>query len=126
MWGVNSISGSISRSIFLLYLFRVHSISGSSPIYVSLYIDGGSTPSPVMFISILFDLHLHKPYFIYFSSVILMALNDNLKLTISCRLKETSSKMKLLCVPTHYYWSIPFSAVNSGFFKLFHMYSRYM
>ena len=28
---------------------------------------------------------------------------------------ETSSKMKLICVPAHYYWSIPFSAVSSIF-----------
>ena len=32
---------------------------------------------------------------------------------------ETSSKIKLICVPTQYYWSIPFSAVNSIFLKTF-------
>ena len=32
---------------------------------------------------------------------------------------KTSSKMKLICVPTHYYWSIPFSAVNSILFYFF-------
>ena len=32
---------------------------------------------------------------------------------------ETSSKMKLICVHTHYYWSIPFSAVNSIFYNFF-------
>ena len=32
---------------------------------------------------------------------------------------ETSSKMKLICVPTHYYLSIPFSAVNSIFVLTF-------
>ena len=32
---------------------------------------------------------------------------------------ETSSKMKLICVPTHYYLSIPFSAVNSISFLIF-------
>ena len=32
---------------------------------------------------------------------------------------ETSSKIKLICVPTQYYWSIPFSAVNSIFFHFF-------
>ena len=30
---------------------------------------------------------------------------------------ETFSKLKLICVPTHYYWSIPLSAVNSIIFK---------
>ena len=42
---------------------------------------------------------------------------------------EISSKMKLICVPTHYYWSIPFSAVNSVFFlflNFFNMYARFM
>ena len=34
--GVNSISGSISRFIFMFYLLRVHSISGSRPMFVSL------------------------------------------------------------------------------------------
>ena len=29
---------------------------------------------------------------------------------------EISLKIKLIWVPTHYYWSIPFSAVNSVFF----------
>ena len=29
---------------------------------------------------------------------------------------QTSSKIKLICIPIHYYWSIPFSAVNSIFF----------
>ena len=32
---------------------------------------------------------------------------------------ETSSKMKLICVPTHCYWSIPYSPVNSVFFLTF-------
>ena len=39
---------------------------------------------------------------------------------------EISSKIKLICVPTHYYWSIPFSAVNSILCKPFHMYVRYV
>ena len=30
-----------------------------------------------------------------------------------------SSKMKLICVPSHYYWSIEFSALNSFFFSTF-------
>ena len=54
--------------------------------------DGGSTPSPdpslVLFISILFALHLHKPYFFLFSSAILIALNENLQLTILCRFRD--------------------------------------
>ena len=32
---------------------------------------------------------------------------------------ETSSKMKLICVHTHYYWSIPFYAVNSILFYFY-------
>ena len=34
---------------------------------------------------------------------------------------ETSSKTKLICVPTHYYWSIPFSAVNFLSFSFSHI-----
>ena len=54
--------------------------------------DGKSTtsldPSPGLFISMSFALHLHKPYFFYFSSAILIALNDNLELTVLCRLRD--------------------------------------
>ena len=32
---------------------------------------------------------------------------------------EISSEIKLICVPIHYYWSIPFSVVNSVFFLTF-------
>ena len=32
---------------------------------------------------------------------------------------ETFSKMKLICVHTHYYWSIPFSPVKSIFYNFF-------
>ena len=78
-WGVNS----RSRSIFVLYLLRVHSIFGSNPIHVSPYMMGVSTPFPVLSISILFALHLYKPYFFfYFLSAILIALNDNLELAV--------------------------------------------
>ena len=84
--GVNSISGSSSRSIFVLQLLRVHSISSYSPIYVSPYIRGvnsrsgsssifgwGSTPDSAIF---------------YFSSAILIALKDNLEPTVLCRLRD--------------------------------------
>ena len=85
---------SISRSIFLLDLLRVHSISGSILIYICLTLDdGGSTPDqdpyPVLFISILFALLLHKSYFIfYFSGAILITLNDNLELIVLCRHRD--------------------------------------
>ena len=29
---------------------------------------------------------------------------------------KTSLKIKLICIHIHYYWSVPFSAVNSLFF----------
>ena len=41
-----------------------------------------------LFTSILFALCLHKPHFFYFSSAILIALNENLELTILCRLRD--------------------------------------
>ena len=69
-----------------------------------------------MFISILFALCIHKPYFLLFKCNF-----DSLewKFGTYCSYTdlEISSKIKLLCVPTHYHWSIPFSAVNSGFFN---------
>ena len=42
---VNSISISISGSTFVFYLLRVHSLSSSNPIYISPYMNRGSTPS---------------------------------------------------------------------------------
>ena len=32
---------------------------------------------------------------------------------------ETSSKIKMICVPTHYYWSVPFSVMDFVFFLTF-------
>ena len=67
-----------------------------------------------LFILILFALCLHKPYFLLFKCNF-----DSLKWQLGTYYfyvdLETSSKIKLICVPTHYYWSIPFSAVNSIF-----------
>ena len=91
--------------------------------------DGGSTPlldpSPALFISILFPLHLHKSYFVYILSVILIALNNNLELSVYVHL-GTSSKKKLICVPTHYYLSLPYSAVNWIFFNFSHVCQIYV
>ena len=39
---------------------------------------------------------------------------------------DTSSKIKLIFVPTHNYWSIPFSAVNSVFFHFSHVCQIYV
>ena len=41
-----------------------------------------------LFISIVFALSLHKPHFFYFSNAILIALNENLELTLLCRLRD--------------------------------------
>ena len=67
-----------------------------------------------LFISILFALCLHKPY------ILLLKCNFG---SIEWQFGtycfyvdlETSSKINLICVPTQYYWSIPFSRVNSIF-----------
>ena len=85
---------SISRSIFLLDLLRVHSTLWlHSHIYLTLD-DGGSTPDPdpypVLFISILFALLLHKVhiFFLLFKCTILIALNDDLVLILLCRHRD--------------------------------------
>ena len=57
--------------------------------HISLTLDhGGSTLSSVLFILILYALHLHKPYFFYISSTILITLNDNVEHTVLCRLSD--------------------------------------
>ena len=65
-----------------------------------------------LFILVLFALCLHKPYFLLFKCNF-----DSLEWqfgTYSFYIDlETSLKMKLICVPTYYYWSITFSAVYS-------------
>ena len=63
---------------------------------------------------ILFALCLHKPY------ILLLKCNFG---SIEWQFGtycfyvdlEASSKIKLICVPTQYYWSIPFSRVNTIF-----------
>ena len=67
-----------------------------------------------LFISILFALWLHKPY-----SFLLFKCNfDSLEWHLGTYCfyvdLETSSKIKLICVPSHY-WSAPLSAVSSRF-----------
>ena len=55
----------------------------------------------VFFISILFALCLHKPYFLLFKSN-LVAFNDNSIWSLLFYVDlETSSNIKLICVPTH-------------------------
>ena len=78
---------------------------------------------PHFYLSQYYLFFVYISHIFYFSSAILIALNDNLELYVDL---ETSSKIKLICIPTHYYWSVPFSAVNSIFFLLFHVYARYM
>ena len=83
----------ISRSIFHVLPFE-----GQLHLWLQSHIcltldDGGSTPSPdpfpVLFTSILFALHLHNlSILFYFSSAILIALNDNLELTVLCRFRD--------------------------------------
>ena len=68
-----------------------------------------------LFILILFALCLHKPY-----SLLFKCNFDSLEWQLGANCYhvdlETSSRIKLICVPTHIYWSIPFSAVNSHYF----------
>ena len=100
---------------------------GSTPLlvtvpYMSYVRWWGSTPSldpyPVLFIPILFAICLHIPYICVYQVDFwypwMTILNSLFYVDL-----ETSSKMKLICVPPHYYWSIQFSAVNSIFFKFF-------
>ena len=74
--------------------------------------------SPVLFIPILFPLCLHMSYIFTFQVQFwypwMTILNSLFYVDL-----ETSSKMKLICIPTHYYWSIPFSAVNSILYNFF-------
>ena len=88
--------------------------------HISLMLDDeGSTlsldPSPVLFIPILFALYLHKPYIFIFQVQFWKPW-----LTIWNLLFYVDfSKKKYICVHTHYYWSIPFSAVKSIFYNFF-------
>ena len=63
---------------------------------------------------------VHKPYFYIFKCNF-----DSLEWQFGTYCfyvdLEISSKIKLICVPTHYYWSIPFSAVNSVFLTSSHV-----
>ena len=67
-----------------------------------------------LFISILFPLCLHKPYCFLFK-----CNYDSLDWQFGTYCfyvdLETSSNIKLICVPNHCYWSVPFSAANSLF-----------
>ena len=66
-------------------------------------------------------------YYIFFdfSSTILIPRIAIWNLLIYVDL-ETSSKMKLICVSTHYYWSIPFSTVAPFFFNFSHVCQIYV
>ena len=88
--------------------------------------DGRSTPSPdpspVLFITILFTLYLHRPYILYFSSSNVNSFEWQIWNLLFYVDLEIFSKMKLICVHTQYYWWILFSAVNSiSFYFLTHM-----
>ena len=73
-----------------------------------------------LFISVLFALWLHKPYCFLLSNCNFDSLEWQLGTYCFYVDLETSSKIKLICVATHYYWSIPFSAVNS-IFSYYHL-----
>ena len=81
------------------------------------YLQNGTFCPIYLFISILFALCLHKPYFLLFKCKF-----DKCELQFETYCfyvnLETSSNIKLIYVPAHYYWLIPFSAVNSVFFLL--------
>ena len=70
------------------------------------------------FISILIALCLHKPYISLFMGNF-GSLEWQFGMYCFYVDLETFSKIKLICVPIQYYWSIPFPAVNSVFFYLF-------
>ena len=67
-----------------------------------------------LFISILFALCLHKPYILLFKCNF-GSIEWQFGTYCFYVDLETSSKIKLICVPTQYYWSIPFSRVNTNF-----------
>ena len=107
---------------------------GSTPLlvtvpYMSYFRWWGSTPSldpyPVLFIPILFALCLHIPYICVYQVDFWYPWITILNLLFYVDF-EISSKMKLICVHTHYYWSIPFSAVNSIFETFSHGYQIYI
>ena len=71
--GVNS----ISWSIFVLCLLRVHSISGSNPIYVSPKMMGGQLYLWIhcqFCLSQYYLLYVYRSHIFYFSSAILISL----------------------------------------------------
>ena len=76
-----------------------------SHIYLTLD-DGGVNSrsrsiSSSVYLNIICSTFTKVIFFFYFSSAILIALNDDLELIVLCRLR-TFSKMKLISVPTHY------------------------
>ena len=72
-----------------------------------------------LFISILFPLCVHQPYFFLLFKCNFYSLEWEFGIYCSYVDLEISAKNKLICVPTHYYWSIPFSAVYSIFLNFF-------
>ena len=57
--------------------------------------------------------------FFYFLSVILIVMKIQFETQCFYIDLEISSKIKLIYVPPHYFWSIPFSAVNSVLISTF-------
>ena len=79
-----------------------------------------------VYLNIICFMSTEAIYFI-FQGFILVALNDNLECTVFMLDLETFSKIKLICVPTQYYsGQFIFLLWTLFFFKLFHMYARYM
>ena len=67
-----------------------------------------------LFISILIALYLHRPYISLFKCNF-GSLEWQFGMYCFYVDLETFSKIKLICVPTQYYWSIPFPGANSVF-----------
>ena len=89
--GVNSISGSSSRSILVLYLWRSSLSLAAVQSMSYLRTWGGPNlgldPAPVPYLSWC-GVKSRFSYILYFSSAILIALNDNLELNVWCRLRD--------------------------------------
>ena len=82
------------------------------------YLENWTFCSIFLFISILIALYLHRPYILFFKCNF---GSFEWQFGMYCFYVdfETSSKIKLICVPTQYYWSIHFLLWTLFFLNFF-------
>ena len=101
-----------------IFCCKLHFLTFSDVPTTLCYLQNWTFHPIFLFISILFALCLHKPYFSLFKCNF-----DSLEWQFGTYCSyvdlENTSKFKLICVPIHYYCSIPFSAMECVFSYFF-------